>query len=96
MKNRHAKTIGFALLPLTAGAGGRLDLALFGEGQSRIVVSCAAGRRDELLAQADAAGVPARQIGTVGGRELRWGAALNCSLDELGEAWGHGFYYLFA
>ena len=85
-----------ALLPLTAAAGGRLDLALFGEGQSRIVVSCAAGRRDELLAQADAAGVPARQIGTVGGRELRWGAALNCSLDELGEAWGHGFDHLFA
>jgi phosphoribosylformylglycinamidine synthase subunit PurL len=84
-----------ALIPLAAAAGGRLDLALFGEGQSRIVVSCSSDRRGELLVRANAAGVPARHIGTVGGRELRWGAALNCSLDELGEAWGHGFDHLF-
>jgi phosphoribosylformylglycinamidine synthase subunit PurL len=81
---------------LNAAAAGRRDLALFGEAQSRIVVSCPKERVAEVLARAAGAAVPARQIGTVEGRELRWGDVLRCSLAELGEAWSHGFDRLFA
>ena len=45
---------------------GRIDAVLFGESQSRVVVSCAAGAADAILA----AGVPGRKLGRTGGREL--------------------------
>ncbi len=51
-------------------AGGRADVALFNETQSRVVVSVAAEQAPAVLAQLAEAGVPARQIGTVGGTEL--------------------------
>ena len=44
---------------------------LFGESASRVVVSVAPARAEELLSRARAAGVPAAAIGTVGGDRLR-------------------------
>lgn len=48
----------------------RADLALFSESQSRILLSVEPGKADELLRQMAAAGVPAVDIGAVGGDDL--------------------------
>ena len=48
----------------------RPDIALFGEGPSRVVVSCSAADRDALLALAGAAALPAQVLGTVAGSSL--------------------------
>ena len=55
-----------------ASAPGLGDVAtLFGESASRVVVSVDAARGDELVRAAVAAGVPARQVGFVGGDRIR-------------------------
>lgn len=41
---------------------------LFGEAQGRVVVSCDAAKTDELVRSLEIHGVPAKRIGTVGGR----------------------------
>ncbi len=57
-------------------AGGELpapwmvDATLFGESASRVVVTTASAELDELLAAAQAAGVPATVIGTTGGGRI--------------------------
>jgi phosphoribosylformylglycinamidine synthase len=56
--------------------------ALFGESASRVVVSVALARADELLAAAAAAGVPAARIGVVGGDRIRVSVAGRLALDE--------------
>jgi phosphoribosylformylglycinamidine synthase len=48
----------------------RRDALLFGESQSRIVLSIKADVADRVLKTAQAAGVPAAKIGTVGGERL--------------------------
>jgi phosphoribosylformylglycinamidine synthase len=59
----------------TGGIGASLDLSteleLYSESASRIVVSVAASKEQDLLARANAAGVPARRIGTTGGARLQ-------------------------
>jgi phosphoribosylformylglycinamidine synthase len=92
--------VGFSGCPAAHGrlveaAGGREDLALFGEGQSRIVLSCAAEDTTELLARAAAAGVDALWLGTVGDEVFGW-AGVNTTVADLREAWDHGFERLFA
>jgi phosphoribosylformylglycinamidine synthase len=56
--------------------------ALFSESASRVVVSLAASSVSELLARASAAGVPAAQIGTVGGSRIQVRVAGRPVLDE--------------
>ncbi len=48
-----------------------LDALLFGETQSRIVISTTANHAAKVLGQARALGIPAAQIGKVGGTELK-------------------------
>ncbi len=48
----------------------RLDALLFGESQSRAILTTPADKAATLLAQLESLGVRARQIGTVGGNEL--------------------------
>ncbi len=79
-----------ALERLVDDAGGRLDAALFGEGQSRIVVSCRPEDEPEVLATARALNVPAQRIGRVAGAALRWGNRLALPLGRLKEVWAHG------
>jgi phosphoribosylformylglycinamidine (FGAM) synthase-like enzyme len=45
----------------------RLDALLFGETQSRVVISCAAKDATKILERAKLLGVPAARVGTVGG-----------------------------
>ena len=67
----------------------RLDAALFGEAQSRILVAVAHDRRDDLLAIAQGLNVPFAFVGRAGGDRLRlW--SVDLPLGELREAYEGG------
>ncbi len=68
----------------------RLDALLFGETQSRIVISTTAHNAAKVLGQAKVLGIPATQIGKVGGSELKVKTAtgdLTAPLTELHDGW---------
>jgi phosphoribosylformylglycinamidine synthase subunit PurL len=78
------------LTAINAGARLRLDALLFGETQSRIVISVPALDADKVLAQAKIHGVPAARIGTVGGStlEIKAGAqTFSAEIRELHDLW---------
>ena len=68
----------------------RWDAALFGETQSRIVVTVARERLGELLETAAGAEVPVCAAGTVGGDHLRFADAADIPLEEAERAWSRG------
>jgi len=68
----------------------RLDALLFGETQSRIVISCKAIDVVKVVERARLMGVPAVQIGKVGGAQLTVktaGGEFSAPLTELHDAW---------
>lgn len=68
----------------------RLDALLFGETQSRVVVSCKALDAAKVVERARLMGVPAMQIGKVGGDKLTVKTAsteFSAPLAELHDAW---------
>ena len=69
---------------------GRWDAALFGEAQSRIVVSLAPDALPALETLASEEGVPWMQLGSVGGEALSVPGLLNVPLDDLETAWRGG------
>jgi phosphoribosylformylglycinamidine synthase len=71
-------------LSMVSASDGFDDIAtLFGESASRVVVSARPDDVEALMALARRAGVPALQIGTVGGDRLRVGIAGRPIIDEL-------------
>jgi phosphoribosylformylglycinamidine synthase len=78
-----------------AGLGLRVEVPyrpadLFSESQARAVVACAPDQLPRLLRNAERAGVPAREIGEVGGGELDVafdGGRLRRDVARLREAW---------
>ncbi|MNV76785.1 Phosphoribosylformylglycinamidine synthase 2 [compost metagenome] len=66
-------------------------MALFSESQSRILLTAASAKAEELRAYIEAAGVPVRNIGTVGGERLRvhldGASALDEPVSELTTIW---------
>jgi phosphoribosylformylglycinamidine synthase len=80
-----------ATVDLGAGAeGARLDALLFGETQNRVVISVAAIDAGRVIKQAQAMGVPAVQIGTVGGDTLSLkttAGGFSVPVSELHEGW---------
>jgi phosphoribosylformylglycinamidine synthase len=69
-----------------------LDALLFGETQSRIVVTCQPLDAVKVIERAKLMGVPAVQIGRVGGDQLAVKAAgeeFSAPLAELHDAWWH-------
>ncbi len=69
---------------------GRLDAALFGEGQGRIIASAHPEAGERLRALAMEAGVPFTRLGaTTDGGALRYGPVA-ADLDDLQEAWQSG------
>jgi phosphoribosylformylglycinamidine synthase subunit PurL len=77
-------------IDLSRFAGSRLDALLFGETQSRVVISVAPQQADRVLAQAAELTVPAFRIGTVGGESLKITAGANVfdwKLAELHDLW---------
>ncbi len=80
---------GLGLDASAAPAVSRLDAALFGEAQSRILVAVPPGRREELLGIVDGLNVPVAYVGRAGGGRLRlW--SLDVTLAELREAYEGG------
>ena len=69
---------------------GRLDSALFGELQSRIVVSLAPENLPQLEKIASKHKVPLTKLGTVEGKHFAIAGCLDLPLDEVGEAWRGG------
>lgn len=68
----------------------RLDALLFGETQSRVVISCKAFDAVKVVERAKLMGVPAVQIGKVGGDKLTVktaGGEFSAPLTELHDAW---------
>ncbi|MCJ7514764.1 MAG: phosphoribosylformylglycinamidine synthase subunit PurL, partial [Dehalococcoidia bacterium] len=69
---------------------GRLDATLFGEAQSRIVVSIAPKSSWKLQKLADRFQIAATKLGTVGGKRFILKGYVDLSLKEIGEAWWGG------
>lgn len=79
-----------ALSARSAGGAWRVDGLLFGETQSRIVVTASAQLAVKILGQAKALGIPTAQIGRVGGTDLKIkaaGAEASWPLAELHDLW---------
>jgi phosphoribosylformylglycinamidine synthase II len=69
---------------------GRLDTALFGEVQSRIVISLSAKQVIKLEKAAAKWQVPISKLGTVGGNRFKLNSYVNVSLDIMEKAWLSG------
>jgi phosphoribosylformylglycinamidine synthase len=65
----------------------RSDALLFGESQSRIIVTCSPEKAAELEQWFIGSKVPCTRIGTVGGDRLRVNDLVNLSLAEMDHAW---------
>ena len=79
-----------ATIDLSAMKDIRLDALLFGETQSRVVISCKAINAVKVVERAKLLGVPAIQIGKVGGDKLAIkivSAEFSAPLTELHDAW---------
>jgi phosphoribosylformylglycinamidine synthase subunit PurL len=79
-----------ANVDLSAFKGPRVDALLFGETQSRVVITTSAVNAGKVLEQAKILGVPATKIGTVGGSALQIKAGeytLSGDLRELHDLW---------
>ena len=70
--------------------------ALFGESQSRIVITCASSDASHTLAVASKRNVKAVQIGKVGGTHLRIGESIDIAVDTAATAWLNGFAHATA
>jgi len=70
--------------------GGRVDAALFGEGQSRMVMAVAAGAGERLAEVAAAHDVPIAHIGRVAGKRLVLRSYIDLPVAELAAAYGGG------
>ena len=68
----------------------RWDAALFGERQSRIVVSLPQSAWPDLEGLAAKSGIPVRRLGTTGGDRFRLGRLLDLPLADAASAWNHG------
>ncbi|MEE8046715.1 MAG: AIR synthase related protein [Dehalococcoidia bacterium] len=71
--------------------GDRWDAAMFGESQSRILLSVSSENVVKLEALAVASNVPMTVIGTVGGSNLKFGDSISLSLADADDAWKNGF-----
>ena len=69
---------------------GRWDAALFGEAQSRIVVSLAEAGLPKLAQRCKEEDVPYARLGTVGGGHFFIPNAVNVLLQQLADAWQNG------
>ncbi len=73
-----------------AAVTGRWDAALFGETQSRIVVSLAAGALPALERLAAEEDAPMVRLGVTGGDSLSLPGVMDVPLSALDDAWRHG------
>ena len=83
--------IGGQGVTIPAAFNGRWDACLFGETQSRIVVTVDTAKVGGLLDMAGQRHVPVCVLGTVGGDRLKMGGELDVGLQEAARAWNIGF-----
>jgi phosphoribosylformylglycinamidine synthase subunit PurL len=76
--------------PMLSGAGGRVDVALFGEAGARFLVTVPTERWDDL--QRALAQVPYDSIAVTGGDRFRVPGLVDVSLDELREAYAQDLF----
>ena len=69
---------------------GRWDAALFGETESRIVVSLPEDRLTQLQRLCSDEGVPSVVLGRVGGSMLSLGSSIDLDLDDVEDEWSGG------
>ena len=81
---------GLGLYGTGLSVGGRLDAALFGETQSRIIASCPPEQRGDLQALASRHTVPLTPLGRVGGERLSLGDFLSVPVSSLAGAYREG------
>ena len=86
-ESASAGGIGFRGGPALARLPRRWDAALFGERQSRIVVSLLPEQRPRLERLAADLEVPVLELGTTGGSHFRLGLYLDLPLAEVADAW---------
>ena len=87
----EAAILGERGVVVDAALGGRWDAALFGEAQSRIIVTVAADQTGELERIAVNAGAPLLRLGTTGGDRIVIGDLVDLSLSDVSERWMSGF-----
>jgi phosphoribosylformylglycinamidine synthase len=76
---------------ITAAPGERWDAAMFGETQSRIIVSATSENLSEIEKLAQVSNVPMVALGTVGGESLSFGDSITLPLADADDAWKNGF-----
>ncbi|MBC8453102.1 MAG: phosphoribosylformylglycinamidine synthase subunit PurL, partial [Chloroflexi bacterium] len=76
---------------ITEAPGGRWDAAMFGETQSRILLSVSPENLSALEELASDGNVPMVVIGSVGGDALSFGDSISLSLAAADDAWKNGF-----
>jgi phosphoribosylformylglycinamidine synthase len=65
----------------------RTDALLFGETQSRVLISCSPDKADEIQKHFDGDKIACTKIGTVGGKNLKINNLINIDLEQLWDAW---------
>jgi len=83
------KPIGACCEALSASL--RADALLFGETQSRIILSAKPENAPEILNLAKKSQVPIEQIGVVGGQSLKIAHLINLGIDRIKKLWEEGF-----
>ena len=68
----------------------RWDAALFGEGQSRIVVAVSPDLWPRLQQMAAASETPLMRLGVTGGDRFTWGHLLDLPVQNISDAWSNG------
>jgi phosphoribosylformylglycinamidine synthase II len=71
--------------------GDRWDAAMFGESQSRILLSVSSDNVSAVESLAEASNVPMKIVGTVGGSALKFGDSISTPLVEADDSWKNGF-----
>ena len=68
----------------------RWDMSLFGEGQSRVVISLPSEKWSSLEEMASESGAPVLRLGTTGGTNFKWGLQLDLAISDLADSWRSG------
>ena len=87
----EAAILGERGVVVDAAPGGRWDAALFGEAQSRIIVTVAGDQTGELERIAADAGAPLVRLGTTGGDRIVIGDLVDLPLSDVSNRWMSGF-----